>query len=109
MAVNAAVLVVEALRSPEYRENPLWALGPQFSLLIATTATTVVGALPFIFNQTGAERIVRALAWVTILGVGSSFFFAILWIPALIHRFPRLLFSSKPKTGSAFAESKGAF
>lgn len=108
MAVNASVLVVEALLSPEYRKNPLGTLESQFPLLLATTVTTVAGALPFIFNQTGAERIVRALAWVTILGVGSSFFFSILWLPALVHRFPRLLYRSNTKTGSAFAESKGA-
>lgn len=109
MAVNAAVLVVEALRSPGYGKNPVEALASQFPLLIATTLTTVAGALPFVFNQTGSDRIVRALAWVTILGVGSSFFFSILWLPALIHRFPRLLYRSKPTTDSAFAEPKGPF
>ena len=109
MAVNASVLVVEALRSPEYRDNPTGALGSQFPLLLATTATTVAGALPFIFNHTGPERMVWALAWVTILGVGASFFFSILWLPALVHRFPRLLYRSKPKTGPAFAEPTGPF
>jgi hypothetical protein len=52
---------------------------------------------------------VWALAWVTILGVGASFFFSILWLPALVHRFPRLLYRSKPKIGPAFAEPTGPF
>ena len=93
MAVNAAVLCASAFGFMQnaVSEKSLRidlclyrALRRQAPALFATTATTVAGALPFLFLHEGANSLARTLSLVAALGVGSSFFCAISVVPALL-------------------------
>jgi multidrug efflux pump subunit AcrB len=97
MAVNAAVLCSEAL-SAWVKESPgsLYRnLRKKLYPLLATSLTTVLGALPFVFLKGNANTLVRTLALVSALGVGSSAFCSLTLLPFLAVRFPKLFVSGK--------------
>ncbi|MDR0402621.1 MAG: efflux RND transporter permease subunit [Treponema sp.] len=88
MAVNAAVIVADVRGSSAgelYR-----VLRGRFPLLAATSATTIAGALPFLFLSRSSAFEVRSLSLVSALGVAASVLCSISLIPALASRFPRL-------------------
>jgi len=91
IAVNAAVLSVEALRErgPISSTCGLYtALRRRLPSLLATSLTTVVGSLPFLFISGAANQMVRSLALVNSLGVSGSFIASISLIPALARLWP---------------------
>jgi len=53
--------------------------------LLATTGTTIAGALPFLFLREGNNALVRILALVTVLGVAFSFFCSLTLVPSLMN------------------------
>ena len=89
MTVNAAVLCVDGLRAKTQAKSKISTLGIYGALrrkmpaLLATTGTTVVGALPFLFLSEGANILVRTLSLTGALGVACSCFISITLIPSL--------------------------
>jgi multidrug efflux pump subunit AcrB len=71
------------------------ALRKKFYPLLATTLTTVLGSLPFLFLSGSANALIRTLALVSCLGVGTSALCACTLLPSLALRFP-LLFLKNP-------------
>jgi multidrug efflux pump subunit AcrB len=100
MAVNAAVLCAGELSSsimklPEKPSLPGFfvlyrALRKKIYPLLATTLTTVLGSLPFLFLSGAVNTLVRTLALVSCLGVGTSALCAFTLLPSLAFRFPSL-------------------
>jgi multidrug efflux pump subunit AcrB len=97
MAVNAAVLCAGELSSsimklPEKAALPdlYRAMRRKFYPLLATTLTTVLGSLPFLFLSGAVNTLVRTLALVSCLGVGTSALCAFTLLPSLAFRFPSL-------------------
>jgi multidrug efflux pump subunit AcrB len=87
MTVNAAVLCAGAFLESKNTGASMGlyrALRQNMPALLATTATTVAGALPFLFLGEGANTPARTLSLVMALGVGSSCFWAISAVPALL-------------------------
>ncbi|AEF81351.1 putative membrane protein [Leadbettera azotonutricia ZAS-9] len=90
MAVNASVLIAGEFRQffvdkrfinqREFYNS----LRNRLPCLLATTGTTLAGAIPFIFLRDGSNSFIRILSVVTLLGVGSSFIFALILVPSLI-------------------------
>ncbi len=105
MAVNAAVLTVEELRHFFEIHGKLGkymvykALRTRLPVLLATTTTTIAGAIPFLFLREGANTLVRTLSLVTAMGVGTSCLCSLTMIPALLiiskSLFRRFKFSLK--------------
>jgi multidrug efflux pump subunit AcrB len=98
MAVNASVLSSEGLRPfLEFRGFGRGGfalyrgLREKIPALLATSGTTVAGALPFLFLREGANTLVRTLALVSALGVGASCLCSLCIIPALAVKYPKLL------------------
>jgi multidrug efflux pump subunit AcrB len=100
MAVNAAVLTVDALTEDSRRTcgegrsrgmDIYRALRKRLPVLAATTATTIAGAVPFLFLRSGAAAAVRSLSLITALGVAVSALCSITLIPALAGMIPGLL------------------
>ncbi len=91
IAVNAAVLAVEALREGGPISS-IWnlykSLRQRLPSLLATSLTTIAGSLPFLFASGAANQMVRSLALVTTLGVAGSFIASISLIPALAKLWP---------------------
>lgn len=91
IAVNAAVLAVEALREGGPISS-IWSLykslRQRLPSLLATSLTTIAGSLPFLFASGAANHMVRSLALVTTLGVAGSFIASISLIPALAKLWP---------------------
>jgi multidrug efflux pump subunit AcrB len=85
MTVNSAVLCVDGLRSVEPGKSMevYLALRRRLPVLLATTGTTVAGALPFLFLGEGANTLIRTLSLVGAIGVASSCFCAVTLIPSL--------------------------
>ncbi|MDR1839912.1 MAG: efflux RND transporter permease subunit [Treponema sp.] len=97
MTVNAAVLCVDALRLgvqgkfEKSREisceistiNIYMALRRKMPALLATTGTTIAGAIPFLFLKEGANLLIRTLSLVGALGVSCSCLCSITIIPSL--------------------------
>jgi multidrug efflux pump subunit AcrB len=59
-------------------------------LLLAITVTTIAGALPFLFLGEGNNALVRTLALVTVLGVGTSFICSLTLVPSLMSLYFRI-------------------
>ena len=57
--------------------------------LLATTGTTIAGGLPFLFLSEGNNALVRTLALVTVLGVGTSFLCSLVLTPSLMNLYFR--------------------
>jgi multidrug efflux pump subunit AcrB len=92
MAVNAAVLCAEAL-SASIKEGPgtrYRNLRKKLYPLLATSLTTVLGSLPFVFLKGNANTLVRTLALVSTLGVSASALCSFTLLPALAACFPKL-------------------
>ena len=87
MTVNAAVLCVDGLRADSLRSTPhtniYHALRQKMPALFSTTATTVAGAIPFLFLTEGANTLIRTLSLVGALGVACSCLCSITLIPSL--------------------------
>jgi len=81
LTVNAAILCVAGIRT---RTNIYSALREKMPALLATTGTTVIGAVPFLFLTEGANTLIRTLSLVGALGVACSFFASITVIPSLV-------------------------
>ncbi|MDR0601531.1 MAG: efflux RND transporter permease subunit, partial [Treponema sp.] len=85
MSVNASVLVAGEIRETAglYR-----AIRRIFPALMATAGTTIAGALPFLFLREDANTLMKTLALVTVLGVGSSCIFSLALLPGLVKKSP---------------------
>jgi multidrug efflux pump subunit AcrB len=87
MTVNAAVLCVDYLvKKTGNNKSALsiyLALRKKMPALLATTGTTVAGALPFLFLAEGANTLIRTLSLVGAMGVACSLIFSITLIPSL--------------------------
>jgi multidrug efflux pump subunit AcrB len=95
MAVNASVLIAGEIKDsgvspagkPERDTGDLYrALRKVLPALIATAGTTIAGAAPFLFLTEGSNLLVRTLALVTILGVGSSCVFSFALLPGFFKK-----------------------
>jgi len=90
MAVNAAVLCVDSIRSISKNKKEITvftlysALRQKLPALLATTGTTVAGAIPFLFLTENANTLIRTLSLVSALGVTSSFICSLTIIPSLL-------------------------
>ena len=93
MTVSASVITAgELWRRGERAIRPVYRiLRGRLPALVAMTATTIVGALPFLFLREGANALVRMLALVSVLGVGASFFCSITLVPSLANLYFRFL------------------
>jgi multidrug efflux pump subunit AcrB len=96
MAVNASVLTVDELKrslgvSLNYNESVVYrALRTRLPVLLSTTITTIAGAIPFLFLTDSGNAIIRSLAIVTTLGVGTSCLCSITMLPAMAKIWPSL-------------------
>ena len=88
MTINASVLIADGLYSIIKKERKLnkyiiySAIRKNIPVLLATTITTIIGALPFMFLKEEANLFIRTMSVVTLAGVGSSCVFAVIFIPA---------------------------
>jgi len=95
MVVNASVLTVDERRS-QHSSGTAGALDhyrlmrARFGSLAATSGTTVVGALPFLFLSDAGSAMVRSLAFVAATGTAASFVMALTIVPALASAAPAL-------------------
>ena len=105
MTVNAAVLCVDSIRSKikSGREISILtmylALRQKLPALLATTGTTIAGAIPFLFLTENANIIIRTLSLVSALGVIGSFICSITIIPSLL--FFSIIFKSTKHSACA--------
>jgi multidrug efflux pump subunit AcrB len=83
MAVNASVLIVSEIKDTG---NLYRAVRKVLPALIATAGTTIAGSLPFLFLTEGSNILMRTLALVTMLGVGSSCVFSFALLPGFAKR-----------------------
>ncbi|MDR2542662.1 MAG: efflux RND transporter permease subunit [Treponema sp.] len=101
MTINASVLCVDSILLKVQTENKKTILNVYLALrrkmpaLLATTGTTIIGAIPFLFLTEGANTLIRTLSLVSALGIACSFICSITIIPSI-------LFLTK-KTNHAFA------
>ena len=90
MTVNASVLCVDSIRSilRTGRKKTFltiyMALRRKIPALLATTGTTVAGAIPFLFLTENSNILIRTLSLVGALGVTGSFICSITVIPSLL-------------------------
>ena len=97
MSVSASVLSADELWRRGAGEGSFYRiLRGRLPALLAMTGTTIAGALPFLFLQEGVNALVRTLALVSILGVGTSFFCSLTLIPSLINLYFRFRKKQKP-------------
>ena len=89
MTVNAAILCVDGLRARVKTKSVknifsiYSALRGKMPALLATTGTTIAGAVPFLFLTEGANTLIRTLSLVGALGVAGSFICSVTVIPAI--------------------------
>ena len=83
LAVNASVISAGQLWRRDFRGPAALyrILMNRIPALLATTGTTIAGALPFLFLAEASNAFVRTLGLVTVLGVGASFFCSITLVP----------------------------
>ncbi|MCL2440982.1 MAG: efflux RND transporter permease subunit [Treponema sp.] len=90
MTVNAAVLCTDSIRTNILAKKEKTflciysALRRKMPALLATSATSVAGAIPFLFLTEGANMLIRTLALVGALGVAASCLCSITIIPSLL-------------------------
>lgn len=105
MAVNASVLTVEERRAgaaagrgraPSDREL-YRVVRARLGSLLATSATSVAGSLPFLFMPADASSPARALAFVAATGTAASLLAALTLVPALARAFPGLFEAFRPE------------
>ena len=97
MTVNASVISAGELwhRIPCETRSIYEIIKNRIPALIATTGTTIAGTFPFLFLREGNNGLIRILALVTVLGVGTSFFCSITLIPSFMKIFCRKRFGLK--------------
>jgi multidrug efflux pump subunit AcrB len=103
MTVNAAVLCADGIRLTVLKRKRKTILGIYLALrekmpaLLSTTATTVAGAIPFLFLAEDANTLIRTLSLVGAIGVACSCLCSITVIPSLlsISKFSLEPFSQK--------------
>lgn len=109
MAVNASVLTVEERRAgagagrgraPSDREL-YRVVRARLGSLLATSATSVAGSLPFLFMAGDAPSPARALAFVAATGTAASLVSALTLVPALARAFPGLFEAFNPERSRA--------
>ncbi|MDR1618992.1 MAG: efflux RND transporter permease subunit [Treponema sp.] len=86
IAVNASVLMAEGIvpSAEAGRAGKIYrVLRDTFPLLLLTCGTTIAGALPLLFLREGANRFLRTMSLVTVLGVAASFVFSISLVPVM--------------------------
>jgi multidrug efflux pump subunit AcrB len=89
MSVNAAILCIDSIRLNIGCKRELTSLNIYHALrqkipaLLATTCTTVAGAIPFLFLSEGANILIRTIALVSALGVACSCIISITVIPSI--------------------------
>jgi multidrug efflux pump subunit AcrB len=83
MEVNASVLIAGEIKDTG---NLYRALRKVLPTLVATAGTTIAGALPFLFLTEGSNILMRTLALVTMLGVGSSCIFSFTLLPGFAKK-----------------------
>jgi multidrug efflux pump subunit AcrB len=99
MAVNASVLITDEIRlfggqkGEDLSRGFYRALRNRIPALLATTVTTVAGAVPFLFLREDSNMIVRVLSLVTLFGVGASAVFSLTMLPGLAKIFPKIFVS----------------
>lgn len=105
MAVNASVLTVEERRAgaaagrgraPSDREL-YRVVRARLGSLLATSATSVAGSLPFLFMAADVSSPARALAFVSATGTAASLLAALTLVPALARAFPGLFEAFRPE------------
>ena len=90
MTVNAAIFCVDGLRTRVQNGKTksvmsiYLALRNKMPVLLATTGTTIAGAVPFLFLKEAANTLIRTLSLVGAFGVACSFICAITVIPSLL-------------------------
>jgi len=90
MTVNASVLCVDSIRSVlrNGRKKTILtvylAIRRKIPALLATTGTTIAGAIPFLFLTENANILIRTLSLVGALGVTGSLICSITVIPSLL-------------------------
>jgi len=90
MTVNAAILCVDSCKlrlqkiKTKNKLNIYCALRKKMPALLATTGTTIAGAVPFLFLTENANTLIRTLSLVGALGVTGSFLCSITIIPSLL-------------------------
>ena len=111
MTVNASVIsageIWRRISPQEFSKYNLSAKGGliyrilrgRISALVATTGTTIAGALPFLLLKEGSNGMLRTLALVTVLGVGTSFLCSITLVPSWMNLYLRIRFRKKKLTG----------
>jgi multidrug efflux pump subunit AcrB len=110
IAVNAAVLCaggMERLRRNNLSMGLYRILRKKLPALLATSATTIAGALPFLLLREGGNTLIRTLSLVTALGVAASSLCSISVVPALfiiLRKFNTNIISLE--RNSACAETK---
>lgn len=109
MAVNASVLTVEERRAgaaagrgraPSDREL-YRVVRARLGSLLATSATSVAGSLPFLIMSGDAPSPARALAFVSATGTAASLLAALTLVPALARAFPGLFEAFNPERSRA--------
>ncbi|MDX9898907.1 MAG: efflux RND transporter permease subunit [Spirochaetia bacterium] len=96
VVVNASVLTVEACRmhlasgSPSVEHALYRAMKSRLGTLVATSGTSIAGALPFLLLSGSGNAMVRSLAFVTATGTAASFIVALTVVPALASLAPGL-------------------
>ena len=98
LTVNASVISAgELWRRASGKTLAVYcALRRRIPVLLVTTGTTIIGALPFLFLQEASNALLRTLAMVTVLGVGASFFCSVTLVPSWI----RFYFHFREKHGN---------
>jgi multidrug efflux pump subunit AcrB len=89
MTVNAVILCIDNIRlkirckREQTSLNIYLALRQKIPALLATTCTTVAGAIPFLFLNEEANILIRTIALVGALGVTCSFICSVTVIPSI--------------------------
>ena len=90
MIINSSILCVSSIEIYKNIVNKttdfkiFFALRNIITTLIATTTTTIAGAIPLIFLKEQANFLVKIMALISTVGIISSFIFAISFVPALM-------------------------
>jgi multidrug efflux pump subunit AcrB len=93
MTVNASVISAGELwrKRHEKTVSVYRLLRGRIPGLLASSGTTIAGALPFLFLREGNNALVRMLALVTVLGVGASLFCSLTLVPSWMNLYFRFL------------------
>ena len=96
MTVNASVISAGELWRSGLRGSKLTGsetvfrlLANRLPLLLATSGTAIAGGLPFLFLSEGNNALVKTLALVTVLGVGTSFICSLTLVPSWMNLYFR--------------------